>query len=483
MQDEDRRALRVIVAFAIVVSAFVTSTVMVNLRTIAIERRTDDLLGNAIPSIRFLHDAESAVRHIEVDVDGYIDLARDERPAVRKAIEDHWRAIDEDFTRYHELPSFTGEQALFLEVPGQQRVFDGRVRARLAEVDANAAMTAEAEANRALRESTAAFTKSIEAIAEFNVARAVDAAKQINDSRRVSVMTSMVVDAIAALLTVLLARWLVGALRTHDRLQIEHQRLIERRASELEMFGVRVAHDLLSPLSSLTYCLTAFKKASREDEALARATDRARICVERARELVDGIFDFARSGGAPNFDARASVVEAVEQIVADVRAEAPSERVEIEVGPLPSCSVTCPRGVLASLLANLVRNAVKFMSDAVVRKVAIRVEERADDVRFEIEDTGSGIDASLVRSIFEPYSRGEGVTQPGLGLGLATVKRFCTAYGGTVGVRTEVGRGSVFSFTLPKAKGAPTPRAFADDPASLRRLRDSEERATEGDPA
>jgi signal transduction histidine kinase len=91
------------------------------------------------------------------------------------------------------------------------------------------------------------------------------------------------------------------------------------------------------------------------------------------------------------------------------------------------------------------------MRDSAVRHIAIRVVESGDVVRFEVEDTGPGVPPGLEQAIFEPYVRGEGVTQPGLGLGLATVKRFCEAYGGTVGVRSVSGAGSLFYFTLPRA--------------------------------
>ncbi len=217
------------------------------------------------------------------------------------------------------------------------------------------------------------------------------------------------------------------------------------------MFSRRVAHDLLSPLSSLTFSLSAFKKAAVGDPKLEHALVRARQSVLRAQQLVDSVFEFARSGGAPDPTARTSIVDAVEAVVEEARALSPEERADIDVAPMPACAVRCSRGVLASILGNLVRNAIKYMRDSAVRSVSIRVAEVGELVRFEVEDTGPGIPAGIEATLFQPYVRGDGVTQPGLGLGLATVKRFCEAYGGAVGVRSTEGRGSVFFFTLPKA--------------------------------
>jgi signal transduction histidine kinase len=184
--------------------------------------------------------------------------------------------------------------------------------------------------------------------------------------------------------------------------------------------------------------------------------------VLRAQGLVDNVFDFARSGGAPSPDAAAGVLEVVDQVVEEARSVDPAERPEIQVGPLPDCAVRCSRGVLSSILGNLVRNAIKFMRDSAERRISIRVVEVGDAVRFEVEDTGPGVPPGLEEAIFLPYVRGEGVTQPGLGLGLATVRRFCEAHGGTAGVRSTSGRGSVFFFTLPRA----AEKAAGEAPAS-----------------
>ena len=251
----------------------------------------------------------------------------------------------------------------------------------------------------------------------------------------------------------LLAMWVLRRFREHDKLLADHAELQEQRAAELEVFAQRVAHDLISPLASLTYCLGAFKRVSETDPKLEEALARANTCVVRARDMVHGIFEFARAGGKPEPGAYADVREVLEQMIEEVREAEASQAPEVIVEPFVSCFVASSSAVLASVLANLLYNATKYMRDSALKRITVRVRERESDIRIEIADTGPGIPRGLEQRIFEPYVRGEGVTQKGLGLGLATVKRLCEAHSGKVGVRSRPGEGSVFWFTLPKASG------------------------------
>jgi len=124
---------------------------------------------------------------------------------------------------------------------------------------------------------------------------------------------------------------------------------------------------------------------------------------------------------------------------------------KLKVEPTYACAVACSQGVLLSLLSNLLRNAIKYLGEAEVREVSLRVKPRRGRVLFEVEDTGPGIPQASVGRVFELYVRGPNLGPPGLGLGLATVKRLAESHGGTVGLRPGARAGSVFWFELEEA--------------------------------
>jgi signal transduction histidine kinase len=73
-------------------------------------------------------------------------------------------------------------------------------------------------------------------------------------------------------------------------------------------------------------------------------------------------------------------------------------------------------------------------------------------IRFEVEDTGPGLPPAFLPRAFDPYVRGAGTAEPGLGLGLATVRRLVEGHRGRYGVQSRLGTGALFWFELPAAE-------------------------------
>jgi signal transduction histidine kinase len=137
----------------------------------------------------------------------------------------------------------------------------------------------------------------------------------------------------------------------------------------------------------------------------------------------------------------------------DLAPEIESSRIAFSTQMPSTLEVRCSAGPLLSVIGNLLRNAIKFMNDTPSdpRAIAVRVLDGGSSVHVEIEDTGPGIPPGTVDKIFEPYVRGAPAAQPGIGLGLATVKRIVEAHGGRVGVYAARNRGCCFWFELPTA--------------------------------
>jgi signal transduction histidine kinase len=459
MTKEPRYTRKLRLSFAAVVFTFILATLYVNWRTLEIGAQTRNVSLNALPSIGRLTNARDDLRDIEVLGTTYADVAPDRRTAARDAIEAKWREVDRELGAYSSLPVFPGERDLSAAVPAMLRASDEAVRHFVDTIDSTEAPASRSAAAAEVHARIDIVSDKLRQIEQFNADHAQRSADQIEALRDHTAAAALALDGLAVIVAIAATTWLSGLFRDHALLLSRHSELVEERATELEAFGRRVAHDLLSPLSSLTYCLTAFKRAADADPALADAMVRARACVQRAQTMVDGIFEFARSGGKPEPAAATPLKDVVDQVVEEVRSSDLRTRPEIVLEPLPNISLACNPGVLTSVLSNLMRNAQKFMSDSPMRKITLRGAEEDGFVRIEVEDTGPGVPPEIREAIFEPYVRAEGATQPGLGLGLATVKRLCAAHGGDVGVRSVLGHGATFWFKLPKADASSASRA------------------------
>ena len=181
---------------------------------------------------------------------------------------------------------------------------------------------------------------------------------------------------------------------------------------------------------------------------------RTKSSVDRTSRLVQDLLQFARANAEPASGAKANVPDAIESVVGDLADEAKAAGVKLTVEEIPSCAVSCADGILASILSNLVRNAIKFTGDRPVREIVVRGREDGERVSIEIADTGPGIENDRLSTIWLPFVRGggarTGAALSGMGLGLATVKRLVEAHGGSVAVETELGKGSSFTFELPR---------------------------------
>jgi len=268
--------------------------------------------------------------------------------------------------------------------------------------------------------------------------------------------TSLAVHSLAALVALIAVAIVWRASRASERLiraraelEARERRDADERARELDLFASRVAHDLKSPLSSVVLYLRASKGARLPDAGAAMIEE----TVAGAIDIIDALLDYARAAGPPPDGARANVREIVDHVV---RASAPAARehgTAVDVDVDGALTVACPRGGLYSMVGNLVRNALEHAAGA--RTVAIRAERCGARVRLEVRDDGPGIAPELRDRVFEPYVRGDGSPAGGLGLGLATVRRFAASCGGAVGVDEPPSGGACVWVELPASARAP----------------------------
>ena len=229
----------------------------------------------------------------------------------------------------------------------------------------------------------------------------------------------------------------------------EQREALERERTELEEFVAMAAHELLTPLVLTESCATTIAERAgpvldaeslRDLETLLRVSSSMRV-------LVEGLLFDARDRDKPlrrqPVDVGVVVNDCVEMLSGDIRAR--NARVEVE--PLPT--VRGNAALLRAVFWNLLSNALKYASPpgAVIRVTATRGD---GGWTFAVESPGPPIPDSDRRSMFEPWERGRNSRgSPGVGLGLAIVRRIVERHGGTVGVASPAGRANRVYFTLP----------------------------------
>jgi signal transduction histidine kinase len=445
------------VALALVAVGFVLAT-FVATRAADVDASLDNLRTNALPSVSHLLSAKAALHDLDVATEALATASPSERAARLDAALRERARVETEVDEYAATPWYAGEEALYIGKlhPALHALDDAFVRI-VSDVDAGPPEIDQAAS--AFRSAVGPLDLAIADLARLNESEAEVAASRMEQERTRSLHIASGLGSAAALLGILAAVLAVRAGRRHESVLARNAELLRERADELQAFAERVAHDLLSPLSSVWFVLDGI--ATQGDGPAKRLALRGKTAVDRSRRLVEAIFDFARSGAKPSPSARVTLSQGMEDLGQALGDD--DGAVEVVVMPFEDCEIRCDRGALYSILSNLTSNARKYVRDSVEKKVTVRTRVRTDRVRIEVADTGPGIRPDLLESIFEPYVRGPDSVQPGVGLGLATVKRFAIAFGGDVGVDSTPA-GSTFWVELPRVQDPS--HAAAGEPVS-----------------
>ena len=234
--------------------------------------------------------------------------------------------------------------------------------------------------------------------------------------------------------------------------------------AELEAFSYSISHDLRAPLRSMI----GFSDILLEEYAPKLDTDGAEflqrigLAGRRMDRLIQDVLNFSRLSsseielGPVNSDA----------LLRDVIRSYPNlhtDRVTITLEPgLPF--VRANEGLLTQCVANLLDNAVKFVPAERHAQIHVTAQSAHGRTRLYFRDNGIGIPGHSLGRIFDIFQR-VGRDTDGTGIGLAIVRRATEKMGGTVGVESEPGKGSLFWLDLESAAdpgeqaAAPTPAA------------------------
>jgi len=453
------------VVFAIILASFVTAMFLTQWQLFSVGRTSLEIADGTTPSIEHLASARGEMRHVEVLLHDDLDLARAGGTVPLRGISDGRRAMNESIADYLVLPVDSEEQKLWGDILRTKDLFNDEVDRTIAAIDrrdfegAAAELQSVSAAGDALG---AAITRDIEENAEQSHSLALSIARV----QRRAMFLAVGLAGLCVAITIFGAAAVRRVVAQRAMFAEERRKLLETRATELEQFAGRVAHDILSPLGTVSLALRTSTAPEMSDAMRAQIADRGNSAIKRIDRLVNGLLAFAVAGAEPGEGAEADVEATITDLERDLGVEARAAGAELYVKLDVAHMVACNPGVLTSVVSNLAHNAIKYIGDGATRRIDIRACETRSAIRVEVEDTGPGLPPDLEPRVFEPYVRGHGSSKAGIGLGLATVKRIAEAHHGRVGVKSVVGAGCTFWIELPKGPELPA-RAEHMDAATV----------------
>ena len=226
---------------------------------------------------------------------------------------------------------------------------------------------------------------------------------------------------------------------------------LERSNAELRHYASVAAHDLRSPLATLSGFLEllAHRHEDRLDAQGVQVLQVARRVTMQLAETVEGLLELAQVGQDELAHEVVDARELLGEVLESIGPMLATADADMRIGALPK--VRGDRAQLRLLFQNLLINAVKFRDPARRLVVAIDAGQAAPWWRFTVTDTGRGVAPADREVIFEPFGRNrEGYKVEGAGIGLATCQRIVERHGGSIGVDAAE-PGACFWFTLPAA--------------------------------
>jgi signal transduction histidine kinase len=227
-------------------------------------------------------------------------------------------------------------------------------------------------------------------------------------------------------------------------------------ARRKEDFLAAVTHELKTPLTGIRMHAEMLRQGWVSDpEASERYADRILSETDRLGHLVDQVLDLAalergvaRAQVAPG-DLATVVQDAVQTLASRAVEKGAEIRVQVQDG-LPQISFDAR--LVKPLVLNLIDNALKYGVGGEATSIDVTLRKDTGAVLLEVRDQGPGFDAKVLKRPFEPFHRaGNELTRqaPGVGIGLALVRRYAEAHDARVTVDSEPGAGATVSVRFP----------------------------------
>jgi light-regulated signal transduction histidine kinase (bacteriophytochrome) len=224
---------------------------------------------------------------------------------------------------------------------------------------------------------------------------------------------------------------------------------LERSNAELEQFAYVSSHDLQEPLRMISSYLQLLQRRyqgnidEKADKYIYYAVDGA----ARMQTLINDLLEFSRVTTRASEPEPTDSEFVLNQVLSNLDLYIKENRATVSYGSLPK--VIADSTQLAQVFQNLIINGLKFHSEE-TPIINICAEKKAKEWVFSVQDNGIGIDPQYSEKIFEVFKRLHNKeAYPGTGIGLAVCKKIIERHSGRIWIKSELGKGSTFYFTLP----------------------------------
>ena len=233
---------------------------------------------------------------------------------------------------------------------------------------------------------------------------------------------------------------------------------LEIRESYRRQFVGNVAHELKTPIFNIQGYIDTLLDGAIEDSNINRKfLERANKSVSRMIYIVEDLDAITKlEGGKIDIEEEpVDIIELILDVVDQLEMKAKKRNVSlvVEDSRLSRYMVEADIEKIKQVLINLIVNAIKYGNEG--GEVLVRTFDMDENILIEVADNGNGIPQKHLSKIFERFYRvdkSRDREQGGSGLGLSIVKHIIEAHNQSINVRSTIGTGTTFSFTLKKAK-------------------------------
>ncbi len=243
--------------------------------------------------------------------------------------------------------------------------------------------------------------------------------------------------------------------------QIENEQEIKRQNIELktlntekDVFFSIISHDLKSPFNALLgFSELLEKRTEKYDKKDRKLVSYINQIALNTHELLDDLLNWANfQKGKINFSPKKiDLYDFTREKIKIIENIASKKEIKIENTIVEKTEIFADENMISTIFRNLLTNAIKFTHKG--GKISIFIKQKAKKIEISIQDNGIGISAEIQKQLFKidkQISTQGTENELGTGLGLVLCKDFIKKNGGEIFVKSEVDKGSIFTFSLPK---------------------------------